>query len=478
MRPIKLIGVHTMRSTKRFGIVRRYCTAVVAIVALLIAQTSAAFAGGLIRDSEIEALIADYAAPIFRTAGLSGQNIHIHIINDQTFNAFVIDGQNMFIHTGAIMKSETPNQLIGVIAHETGHISGGHLARLHIQISKMESAALIMNLLGIGAMIGGAAMGSDEVSKGGAAALYGGSSVLQRSVLSYRRVQEYSADQAGVSFLDQTHQSGKGMLETFQSLADQNLGSMDYIDPYLQTHPMPQDRVAQLRSLAEGSPYFNEKDSPELQFRHDMVKAKLFGFINKSNPRAVFLKYPEKDQSLPAQYSRAIARYFAGGINASISSIDRLIAEQPDNPYFYELKGQFLLESGKVRAAIEPLRKAVSLAPEAGLIRVMLAQALVASEDKALLKEAIMHLRKALTKENQSVVGYRQLAIAYSRINRLPEAELASAQGFFYEGNADYAEVHAARAIRAFPVGSPNWNIANDMINDVATYKKLKDKKN
>lgn len=474
---MKPIGVHTMRSTKRFGIVRRYGTAIVAIVAMLIAQTSAALAGGLIRDSEIEALIADYAEPIFRTAGLGSQNIHIHIINDQSFNAFVIDGQNMFIHTGAIMKSETPNQLIGVIAHETGHISGGHLARLHIQMSKMESAALVMNLLGIGAMIGGAAIGSDDVSKGGAAAMYGGSSVLQRSVLSYRRVQEYSADQAGISFLDQTHQSGKGMLETFQSLADQNLGSMNYIDPYLQTHPIPQERVAQLRALAEGSPYFNEKDSPELQFRHDMIKAKLFGFINKANPRVVFRKYPEKDHSLPAQYARAVARYFSGGINAAIGNIDRLIAAQPDNPYFYELKGQFLLESGKVRAAIEPLRKAVSLAPEAGLIRVMLAQALVASEDKSVLNEAITHLRKALTKEKQSVVGYRQLAIAYGRTNRKPEAELASAQGFFYEGNADYAKVHAERAIRAFPVGSPNWNVANDMINDVATYKKLKAKK-
>ncbi|MEJ2123447.1 MAG: M48 family metalloprotease [Alphaproteobacteria bacterium] len=463
-----------MTSAKRFGTFSRYCTALVAIAALFLAQTSTAFAGGLIRDSEIEALIADYAAPIFHTAGLSKHNIHIHIINDQSFNAFVIDGQNMFIHTGAIMKSETPNQLIGVIAHETGHIAGGHLARLHIQMSKMQSAALIMNLLGIGAMIGGAAIGSDETSKGGAAVLYGGSSVLQRSVLSYRRVQEYSADQAGISFLDRTHQSGKGMLETFQSLADQNLGSMNYIDPYLQTHPMPQDRVAQLRALAEGSQYFNVKDSPELQFRHDMIKAKLYAFINKANPRAVFRKYPKKDQSLPAQYARAIALYFSAGIRAARGDIDRLIAAQPDNPYFHELKGQFLLESGKVRAALGPLRKAVRLAPKAGLIRVMLGQALVASEDNSLLPEAITHLRKALTKEKQSVVGYRQLAIAYGRTNRRPQAELASAQGFFYEGNANFAKIHAERAIRAFRVGSPNWNVANDLIKDVAIYKKLK----
>lgn len=452
---------------------RRLCTIAVAVFALLLSQTAGAFAGGLIRDSEIEALIADYAAPIFRTSGLSAQNIHIHIINDQTFNAFVIDGQNMFIHTGAIMKSETPNQLIGVISHETGHISGGHLARLHVQMAKMQSAALIMNLLGIGAMIGGAVSGSDDMGQGGAAVLYGGSSVIQRSVLSYRRVQESSADQAGIAFLNQTKQSGRGMLETFASLADQNLGSMQYIDPYLQTHPMPQDRVAQLRALAENSPYYGAKDAPELQFRHDMIKAKLFGFINKNNPQAVFRKYPDKDQSLPAQYARAVARYFASGIKSAVGDIDRLIAAQPDNPYFYELKGQFLLESGDVRAAIEPLRKAVSLAPNAGLIRVMLAQALVSTNDDGLLRDAISHLQKALTKEKQSVIGYRQLAIAYGRLNRIAEAELASAQGFYYEGKADYAKIHAERSIRAFPEGSPNWNVANDLISDVATYNKL-----
>jgi predicted Zn-dependent protease len=443
------------------------------LTALMLALPVAAYAGGLIRDSEIEALISDYATPILKVAGLGSNNISIHIINDQSFNAFVIDGQNMFIHTGAIMKTETPNQLIGVIAHETGHIAGGHLARLKVQMAKMESAALIMNLLGIGAMVGGAVSGDREVGQGGAAVLYGGQSVIQRSVLSYRRVQEASADQAGIKYLDMTKQSGAGMLETFRQLGDQSLGSMQFVDPYLQTHPIPQDRIVQLRSLAEASPYFSVKDSPQLQFRHDMIRAKLFAFINKNNVQNVFRRYPDKDQSLPARYARSIAHNFSGGTKVSIPEIDRLIAEQPDNPYFYELKGQFLLESGNAHAAIEPLRKAVSMAPNAGLIRVMLAQAQIATNDASLLKEAISQLQKALTKEKQSVVGYRQLAVAYGRLNRIAEAELASAQGFFYEGNADYAHVHAERAIRAFPMGSPNWNIANDVINNVDTYKKL-----
>ena len=440
---------------------------------LLTAQTASTFALGLIRDSEIENLISDYATPIFRAAGLSSQNVHIHIIGDQNFNAFVIDGQNMFINVGAIMMSETPNQLIGVIAHESGHIAGGHLARLKNQIAKMQSAALIMNLLGIGAMIGGAAGGGNDVGQAGAAVLYGGTSMIQRSILSYQRVEESSADQAGVNFLNKTKQSAGGMLKTFEFFANQSIGSVAVIDPYVQTHPMPRERIAQLRNLAQQSPYFNVKDAPQLQFRHDLARAKLVGFMNKNNPQVVFRKYPEKDQSVPARYARAIARYFAGGAKNAVAEIDGLIAEEPNNPYFYELKGQFLLESGSVAAAVAPLNKAVSLAPNAGLIRIMLAQAQVASENPSMLRDAVENLKKGLAREDQSALGYRQLAQAYGRMNRTAEADLASAQASFFEGNADYAKVHAERALRAFPEGSPNWVKANDIIDDVATYKKL-----
>ena len=441
---------------------------------LLLTQTASVNAASLIRDAEIEALLSDYASPIFRAAALSSQNINIHIVNDKSFNAFVIDGQNMFIHVGAMTKSETPNQLIGVIAHEAGHIAGGHLARLKVQMARMQSAALIMNLIGIGAMIGGAVSGGgNDVGEAGAAVLYGGTSIIQRSILSYRRAEESAADQAAVSYLNRTKQSVRGMLETFRHFADQSLGSVNFIDPYIQSHPMPQARIAQLRDLAERSAYFDAKDSPQLQFRHDMVRAKLEAFTNKNNAAYVMRKYPESNRTLPARYARAITRYFTSGVDGAMNDLDGLLAEQPDNPYFHELKGQFLLESGKARAAIAPLQKAVSLAPDAGLMRVMLGQALVSTNDPALLKEAIGQLRKALIKEKQSVVGYRQLAIAYGQLNKIPEAQLASAQGFLFEGNADFAKVHAERAIRAFPEGSPNWVKANDIIRDVETYKSL-----
>jgi predicted Zn-dependent protease len=338
----------------------------------------------------------------------------------------------------------------------------------------MQSAALIMNLIGIGAMIGGAVSGGgNDIGEAGAAVLYGGTAFIQRSILSYRRVEESSADQAGINYLNRTKQSGAGMLETFRQFADQALASVNNIDPYLQSHPMPQDRIVQLRELAQHSPYFGVKDPPSLQFRHDMVRAKLEAFTNKSNLQYVLRKYPEKDQTLPARYARAISRYFASGTQGASAEIDALIAEQPNNPYFHELKGQFLLESGKTKASIGPLRQAVALNPRSGLIRIMLGQALVSTDDPAVLKEAIDHLQKGLVKEEQSVIGYRQLAIAYGRLNRIPEAQLASAQGFLFEGNADFAKVHAERAMMAFPQGSPNWVKANDIVTDVDNYKKL-----
>lgn len=438
-------------------------------MAVLLAQTTSVWAGGLIRDAEIEALIADYSKPIFTAAGLSGQNVKIHLVSDSSFNAFVVDGQNMIIHTGAILRSETPNQLIGVIAHEAGHIAGGHLSRLRAYLARAQTAALMLNILGIAAIAVGASQGAGQgggvdLGQGAAAGLQAGNAIVMRSVLSYRRAEESAADQAGISYLTRTRQSGLGMLQTFQEFADQSLASLSATDPYIQSHPMPQDRIAQLRELAKASPYYDRRDPPELQHRHDMMRAKLNAFLNRNNVQMIFRKYPEGDRSLPAQYARAIATNFAGGARKAAPLIDALTAAEPGNPYFYELKGQFHLESGNGPEAIVPLRKAVSLAPNAGLIRITLAQALLAANQNALLPEAVDHLRKALVREPQSSLGYRQLALAYGRMNKLADAELASAQAYFYEGNIRSAQELARRAQRGFTSGSAQWVKADDIV--------------
>jgi predicted Zn-dependent protease len=257
---------------------------VTGLAAALLTSTSAE-AAGLIRDAETEALIRAYAKPIFNAAGLGSQGIQIHIVNDQSFNAFVVDGHNMFIHAGTLMSAKTPNQVIGVIAHESGHITGGHLARLRTQISKAKSAALMLQLLGLAAMAAGAFSGAPGVGQAGMGVAYGGQDAALRSVLAYRQDEESSADQAGVTFLNATKQSGRGMIETFDFMANKLIG-VQGINPYLQSHPMPQQRLAQLKELVTASPYYNNIDPPELQFRHDMVKAKLYGFLDQ--PQTLF----------------------------------------------------------------------------------------------------------------------------------------------------------------------------------------------
>lgn len=420
-----------------------------------------------VRDAETEALISAYTAPILKAAGLGGQNIKIHLVNNQSFNAFVVDGRNIFIHTGAILQSQTPNQLIGVIAHETGHIAGGHLAGLRQQLSRMQTAALMLQLLGMGAMIGGAvAGGGDDVGEAGAAVLYGGQSVLQRSVLSYRRAQESAADQAAVEYLTRTKQSPRGMIETFQYFADQSIGTVRAVDPYIQSHPMPQDRIVQLREIAQRSPYYETKDPPELQLRHDLVRAKVAAYVYKTNPQRVLRDYPATDQGLPARYARAIVKFHTGGgARAALPEIDKLIADKPDYPFFYEIKGRFLLESGRAREAIAPLRKAAELAPNSGYIRIQLAQALLETDNPSNTQEALQALRVALVKEDHSYLGYRLQAQALGKLKRFPEADLASAQASFHQGDIKNAKMLAERAKRGLQPGTPQWIKADDIVN-------------
>ena len=443
---------------------------VAALIGALIAP-SIAQARGLIRDAETEALIREYAAPILRAAGLGSQNIKIHLVNDKNFNAFVVDGHNMFMHAGTLMTSKTPNQVIGVIAHETGHITGGHLARLRSQVAQMKSTAMALQILGLAAAIGGGLAGVPNAGQVGMGAMAGGTDVAMRSFMAYRQTEESSADQAAMKFLNATRQSGLGMLETFDVLADKMRG-IQGINPYLMSHPLPQTRIAQLRALVEQSPYYDAKDSPELQYRHDLMRAKLSGFLEK--PEASLNRYKE-DHSLAGTYARAIATYRKSGVDAAMPYLDQLIQAQPRWPYFYETKGQFLFESGRGREAIEPLRKAVELAPHEALIQIMLSQAMLSTEDNRYLDEVIRNLKKALVQEPQSAMGYRQLAMAYgrkgelanadgARRNFLSRASLASAEAYFYEGRLREAKMMAKRAQDGLPGGTPQWLRAQDIL--------------
>jgi predicted Zn-dependent protease len=413
-----------------------------------------------IRDTEIERLLADYSRPIFRAAGLGGQNIAMRIVKHETFNAFVLDGQNVFMHTGALMQSDTPNQVIGIIAHETGHITGGHLAQLRDRIARDQTKSLLIKLLGIGLMVAG---GGGGVSGAGSGMLAGGDQMLIRSLLADRRAQESSADQSALRFLEATKQSGQGMLATFERFAQQEYISASGTtqDAFARSHPVAVERLAQLRQRVAASPHANQKDPPELQLRHDLMRAKIAGYLER--PQIVMNRYRSSDQSLPARYARAIATFFGKGIDAGLPEAEKLIRENPKNAYFHELKADFLMRSGRAREAIAPLRTALKLAGDAPLMTVRLAQALDGEQDARSVQEAIALVRRSLITD-KNPQGYRILASGYAKQGRVAEADLAIAEAHFLEGNVKQAQIFAKRSQRGLKNGSPEGLRAGDIV--------------
>ncbi len=357
----------------------------------------------VIRDTEAEQLLREYTRPILRSAGLEKQNIQIVIINESVFNAFVADGRRIFVNYGAMMQSETPNQIIGVMAHETGHLAGGHLSKMREQMAQAQTQMIIAMLLGAGAMVAGSRGGNSNggLANAGAAVVAGPQEMIRRTLISYVRQQEENADRAGVKFLNATGQSAKGMYETFKRFTNDSLFAARGTDPYVQSHPMPAERVAALEEMARSSPYWDKKDDPALQLRHDMVRAKISAFMER--------------QDKPAE-------------------------------------------------AIAPLRKAVSLSNNAPLIEMLLGQALVATDNKAYTEEAIAILRAAVARESEAPLGYAQLAMAYGRKGDFAQADLASAQAAFLRGDNKTARELASRAKTRFAVGTPGWVKADDIV--------------
>jgi predicted Zn-dependent protease len=414
----------------------------------------------IVRDAETEALLYDYLRPIMKVAGVPMPNVRI--VPSNAFNAFVTDHDHMFVNAGTIIETNTPNELIGVLAHETGHIVNEDVAHLTQQIEDTKAALLIGSLLGVGAAAAGAATGSQGVTGAGTSILSAGSSIAERSLLSFRREQESAADRNAVKFLTATGQSAAGMLATMKRLADQNLLISQSVNPYLQTHPMPRDRVIQIEALIAKSPYNNVKDSADLQRRHDLVRAKLVGFTWTNDK--VLRRYPLSDQSLPAKYARAIVAYRTGKPDAAQKQIDALIAASPNDPYFYELKGQSLLETGKQAGAVAAFRKAVALAPNSSILKILLGQAIIAADKAGDAAEVIKLVGPALQKEPDMGIGYRTLARAYALANDIPMAQLATAQGLFIEGNYGEAREQAMRAQAKLKRGSPGWLRADDIV--------------
>ncbi len=420
--------------------------------------------GGLIRDAEIEGLLTDYSRPLLLAAGLNPGTVGIWVIDDKSLNAFVSNGQNIFFHTGLILKAEEPNMVIGVIAHEIGHITGGHLVRTADAAAKMATPALVTTILGFGSILAGAG----DV---GMALITGGQQIAQRSFLAYNRAQEASADVTALSLLEATGQSPNGIINFMDMLAGQEIVNEIHQDPYARTHPMSRTRVNAYREGARKSAYNNVHDNESLTFRHNMVRAKIYGFLDRPS---VTLRRYAGDATIPALYARAIAHHKNANLPEAIRLIDILIDKLPKNPWLYELKGQVYYESGFAANGLLPYKKAVALRPYEPLLLIGLATcqlgigADTSKNGRDANRRAERNLRTALRFAPKSPTAYFQLSKAYGQLGETPMAEWALAEYYALMQNPA-AIKHANRAITALPKNSVEYIRTRDILDTTPT---------
>lgn len=410
----------------------------------------------LLRDAETENIIRAWVTPLFDAAGLESDALTIYIVNDNSLNAFVMGGQNIFIHTGLLLAAQRPSQVIGVLAHETGHITGGHLSRFADGTKSASAVSLITILAGIAAI----AVGAGDA---GAALLGSSGTFAQRAFFKYTRVQESSADQAAMVLLEASGQSSQGLVEFFERLIVMENKITTNRDPYIRSHPLNRDRINSIINGSRDSVYWDKPDKPEFVEMHKRMQAKLRGYL--FDPEQTFNIYPTTDQSLYARYARAMAYHKMAELDLALAETNSLLDDAPKDAYFYELKGQILFESGKTKDAVVPYRKAVKYAPSETLLRVSLAQSIIASEDMSLNGEAITQLMVANQRDPYNSFAWHQLAIAYNRDGRREMADLATAERYLLVGRFREAAVLAQRASGQIAEDTPSWWQSQDIIN-------------
>jgi predicted Zn-dependent protease len=409
-----------------------------------------------IRDAEIENTIRAYAAPLFAAAGLDASAIGVHLVNDRTLNAFVANGLNLYMNTGLLVRAASPGQVIGVIAHETGHISGGHLARMRDGMEGAMAEAIVAMVLGAAAGVAAGDAGA------GMAVITGGMQVAERGMLRYSREMESAADQAGVNLLERTGQSAKGMMEFLGILADQELMTTNRQDPYVRTHPITRERVEFVRNFVSRSRYSDVAASARFEELHRRMRAKLMGYLE---PGRALNQYKESDPSLEARYARAVAYSRRPDYDRATALMDGLLRERPDDPYFIEAKAQMLFEAGKVADALPLYARTVELLPNEPLLRTAHAHAQIESGKPELLPAAIATLERAKQQDPRNGEAWRLLSIAYGRNDQIGMAQLAQAELLVLRGRRGEARAFAERAQRQLPPNSPAWQRAEDIKN-------------
>lgn len=417
----------------------------------------------LIRDAEIESTIRTFTIPIWKAAGLDPNGVEIMLVQDGSLNAFVAGGQRIFINTGLIMRTERPNQLIGVMAHESGHIAGGHLARMQEELRSLSTLQILETILAGGAMAGGVAGGAGAGGSGGG---HGGGTSRPMapgslmSFLKYTQTQESAADQAAITYLQRTGQSPKGTIEFLRYLQREEKLAINRRDPYLTTHPLTPERISAFEQAAANSPYANTPDTPQFLMLHQRMVAKLYGFVA---PDIALQRYAEADRSLPARYARAIALYRKGSLGSALLTIDGLLKEYPNDPYFHEVRAQMLYENGRAAESIPSYRRAVQLAPSAAILKIDFARALLDVNTPDNDREAMRNLDLAMQQEADSFELWRLMASGYSKLGNQGMTSLARAEMAALRGQRAEAQSHAETASRQLTPGTPAWQRAQDL---------------
>ncbi|RZJ45554.1 MAG: M48 family peptidase [Brevundimonas sp.] len=423
-------------------------------IGLGLMAASPASAQSAIRDTEIEAIIHDWSDPVFTAMGLESSEVEILLINEDDLNAFATRGRIIGVNTGLILRTRNANELLGVIAHEAGHVKNRHTLRDGAQQAGMQPMLMTMAL-------GALAIAAGAPDAG--AILLGNSQYFGTlSALRYMTHQEGEADNTGARALERAGESGKGLLTFFENFRSQEVFSDARRYPYFRSHPLSSDRIENLRRLVAEQPHYDHQDSAERVAQHALILAKIHAFMDA--PNSTLRAYPETDESLPARYARAIAWYRDGQTDRALTAVDVLLGEQPENPYFWELKGQILFEEGRPADAIGAHQRSVELKPDAPLLRINLAHAMIETQDAAQIALAIDQLKRATALEADNTMGWRLLSQAYATQGKEGEARLASAEMYFAMGAETQATQFALRARDMLPRGSSEWTRAMDIV--------------
>ena len=414
-----------------------------------------AYAQSILRDAETEALFADMSVDIIRAAGLEPRHVQIVLINDKEINAFVAGGQIVYIHSGLITSAKNVGEVQGVIAHELGHVAGGHVIRINEGAKEATSISILSLLLGAAAIAAGA-------GDAGAGIMAAGQQAAMGKFLAFSRTQEASADAAAASYLSKAGVSGRGLISFFKTLQNVEFRyAIPQEDSYGRTHPLTGERIAVLQDVVSVDPAWARPPDPILEARFQRVKAKLMGFV--SDPPQTLRTYPIADNTVPARYARAYAWHRSAYPEKALEEVDSLLRAAPKDPYFLELKGQILLESGRPQDALPVLREANQISLSQPLIAALFGHALIATEDKANLPEATRVLKAAVSKDNENPFAWYQLGVVYEREGDVARARLATAERYSLEGRPNLALPNAEAAMVGIPKGSPDWIRAQDI---------------